>query len=212
MVARAADGGGFTLPKRERTIALVATLALCLFLITLFLQHQRHVQLEASTGELVSVWEAAGPIPSYVVITKEMVRVVHVPRRYVYPGLITKEEDLLNHVSIVDVPAGTLVTTTHIIQPDTTEPSMVRVTLTNGVVIESGLLPGDVVMVVASYRQGDADVSRIFLDEARIAAINTKDREPAVTLLVPLSRLEELVQIHDYGKAIHVTRRPVTGG
>lgn len=200
------------MPKRERTIALAATLALGLFLVTLLLTHQRQARLERLTGELVTVWQAARPIAAYTPITTEMVKTVQMPRRYLYPGLIAAEETILNRVSLVNVPGEALLTSTHLLEPESAESDLVKVTLSKGVLMDSGLVPGDVVMVVASFRDGTEDVSRILLEAARLAAINTHDREPSVALWIPVARLEELIRIHDYGKAIHLTRRPLQGG
>ena len=199
------------MPKRERTIMIVASGALAVFLVSLFLTYQRQTAVQESLGETVLVWQSAQPIPAFTVITRDMVRQVEIPRRYVYTGLLIDDDELIGRVSVVQVPADTIMVSTHLRAPDSRDVALTRVTLTKGLQMESGLVPGDLALLVASYRDGDKEVTRIILRDARVVAVDSQGREHAVSILVPLPKLEEVIRIHDFGRAIHISRMPVEG-
>lgn len=199
------------MPKRERTIAILASVAVGLFLFVLYYSYQQEAARAAAAGELVTVYEAAGTIAAYTPITAEMVREVKIPRRYARAGLITEKTAALGHVSLVTVPTGNLLTSSHLLKPDTQARDEVKITLTQGVLAEAGLIPGDQVVVYASFRSGESDVSQMILQGARVASVTTRDRETAIALMVPVHKAEELIRLHDFGRALHITRRPLSG-
>lgn len=166
--------------------------------------------VKAQVGEMATVLAAAQPIPARTLITPGMLRQVELPRSYLHESLVSDLDTVSRSVSLISLQPGDLLVRS-MLHPQSDMPADQRhVTLFagKGVVFDPELSPGDTVDILASFRDGAADVTRLILSEVEVLAATPK----AITLILTLDQAQQVIWMENYGKQLRILRRPAGQG
>lgn len=198
--------------KRKTALAFLLAAVLASAAAYFFLQGVARVQSQMGAEQLVLV--AARPIPAQIPIQEADLARRPVASKYLLPGLMTDPEEVLGQVALAPVAEGEPLIRGLIRPLDDLPPGQRILSLVSGerVVVEPGLGHGDRVDILASYSRDGAEVTEVYLQDVPIVAFRQGEDRVMVSLRLSLEEARRLVYIENYGRQLHLLRRPAGEG
>ncbi len=200
--------------KRKAFIFLIIAFILAImtgWFINTQISHAKEVM-----GQSVKVAVAKKDIVAYSEISENMVEWMEIPKSNAVSSFITTEQDLKEHLSIVDLKKGDLITK-NLIRSQVDIPDGHRVVWLNpteNVLMDQQIYVGDKVDIIASYEQKNEgvitkrimnDIDVIQTDSTVVGDSQQKDVS-AIKVSITVEQAEQLIHLQNTAKQIRVLR------
>ncbi|GLX68715.1 Flp pilus assembly protein CpaB [Paenibacillus glycanilyticus] len=200
--------------RRRAFLFLIFSIGLGLAATIMFSSYMN--KKETSLGEMVSIYVASKEIPAGQLITKDMLSMTDIPRKFATDSYVQTAADLNGKVSMVPIPEKGIIT----------KPMLRNNNLVNGeyrqvvlrapfAVFDDQIDVLDKVDLVASYEQKDPKAAKgteerrtqVLLKNVSVNNVSKKDNEiVSIGVALPLSEAKDLIWMLNYGKEIRVLK------
>ncbi|WP_458415072.1 Flp pilus assembly protein CpaB [Schinkia sp. CFF1] len=200
------------LESRRRAVIFL-TLSFVLAAIAGFLFLQKVKDLDAQMGEMANVYVAKTNISSREPLLPEQVTTIEIPKRYVTTSNITDTNQLQNHVLVVPLSKGDLITrnmlkpVAHVRNENT---RLVSFFQTDRVNFDQEIEALDRVDMIISYEVNGQTRTEFFMKDLLVAMVATKDKKfSGVALEVPMKDAPKLIHMQNYAQSIRFLKASV---
>ncbi|MFC5464260.1 Flp pilus assembly protein CpaB [Lederbergia graminis] len=199
----------------KRKAFFFLTIAFILAVVTGWFITSQVSEAKELMGQSIKVAVAKKELPAYTEITPEMVEWLSVPKSSAVSSFITNEKDLEEHLLIVDVKKGDLLTD-NILRARVDIPEGHRVVWLNptqNVIMDQAIYNGDKVDIIASYKLdngGKIETKRILNEISVIQSENVQLENnrsgTAIKVSLTLEQAEQLIHLQNTAEQIRVLR------
>ncbi|SFD94669.1 pilus assembly protein CpaB [Lentibacillus persicus] len=200
--------------ESKRRAIIFFLLAVLLAAVSGLLILQKVQALNSDLGTMVTVYKAAGEIPSRKIITPDDISTEEIPKQYLRDAHITDVEDLMNKVSIVPLAGGDIITANMLKQASAvTEANnrLVTVLKSEKVVFDQKLTALDRIDIIVSHSFDKEPVTEVFMEDVKVARVakNNDEAFSGVQLEVPYEKVSELIHMQNYADSLRLVKANV---